>query len=95
MTAAIERPTEESIRPGMTMSDTFRIMGAPDRKYKTWPGQNVWVYRNRDTAPSNGRTTMEVVVNDDGLVIEVRDEYQAPKPPDLYRSTGPVLINGR
>jgi hypothetical protein len=95
MTAASEQQSEESIRPGMTEQDVFRILRAPDSKYKTWPGRNVWVYRNRETASSNGRTTIEVVVNDDGLVIEVREDVQYPKPPDLFKPSGPILINGR
>jgi hypothetical protein len=95
MTAAIERQSEESIRPGMSMQDTSRIMGAPDKKYKTSPGRNVWVYRTGKWTKSDGGTMVEVVIDDDGLVIEVRDEYHAPQPPDPFRSSDPVLINGR
>jgi hypothetical protein len=94
-TAARQRPSDESIRPGMAAEDVVRIMRAPDTKYKTWPGRNLWVYRFRDPASPNGLTKMEVVVNDDGLVIEVREDFQAPKPPDPFRPSGPILINGR
>ncbi len=95
MTAAIERQSEESIRPGMSMQDTFRILGAPDKKYKTWPGRNVWVYRTGKWTKSDGGELVEVVIDDDGLVIEVRDEYHAPQRPDPYRPTGPIMFNGR
>jgi hypothetical protein len=93
MIAAIQRQSEQSVRPGMSEQDVVRIMRAPDSKYKAGPGRNVWVYQIKEPESSSGK--LEVVVNDDGLVIEVREDVQYPKPPDPYRPSGPILINGR